>query len=269
MGSYYNQMIEILAQRRKDRKGNLNPISQIKLMKRNLIKILFVLFLLSVCALYFGNDLFIYFENKEPSQSIGTTSDGSLVKGKRIPSHGKNFTTYSNLGSLIGRTCVHHKVREVILDSYEQLAKDLPDKVFVYGETGWPCGGRIRPHKTHRNGLSVDFMVPVVDKRSHSVFLPTTVFNKFGYSWEFDDHGKADAYQIDFNAIASHLLALKQAGDKKGVSIAVVIFDPPLQTLLFQTKRGEELKCIVPFSTKPVWIRHDEHYHVDFSINSN
>jgi penicillin-insensitive murein DD-endopeptidase len=238
-------------------------------MKRKSLKIIVILILLSISSLYFGNNLFIYFENKEPSQSIGTTADGSLINGKRLPSRGNNFTTYSNLGSLIGRTCVHHKVREVILDSFDQLSKDLPNKVFVYGETGWPCGGRIRPHKTHRNGLSVDFMVPVLNKQNYSIFLPASLFNKFGYSWEFDTHGKADGYEIDFDATAAHLLALKRAGDKKGVKIAVVIFDPPLQTLLFQTKQGAELKRTIPFSTKPVWIRHDEHYHVDFAIDSH
>lgn len=239
------------------------------MMRKRIALVGVVLLILSLCALYFGNDLFLYFESKEPSQSIGTTSDGSLVNGKRIPSRGKNFTTYSNLGSLIGRTCVHHKVREVLLDSYEQLSKDLPDKVFVYGETGWPCGGRIRPHKTHRNGLSVDFMVPILDKSNRSIYLPGSIFNQFGYSWHFDDLGKAVEYQIDFDAIAAHFIALKQAGDKKGIQIAAVIFDPPLQKILFQTKQGEELKRDIPFSTKPVWIRHDEHYHVDFSVQPN
>jgi penicillin-insensitive murein DD-endopeptidase len=221
------------------------------------------------CALYLGNDLFIYFESKELSQSVGTTSDGRLVNGKRLPSRGKNFTTYSNLGSLSGRTCVHDKVREVILSSYEALSYECPGKIFLYGETGWPSGGRFRPHKTHRNGLSVDFMVPVLNQEKRSVYLPATIFNKFGYSWYFDQTGKADGYDIDFDAVASHLLALKKACDKKGVTIVVVIFDEPLQEILFKTKLGEELKKNVRFSTKPVWIRHDEHYHVDFSVRSD
>lgn len=51
----------------------------------------------------------------------------------------------------------------IVLETYSKMQRRFPDKTFVCEETGWCGGGRIRPHKTHRNGLSVDFMVPVLN----------------------------------------------------------------------------------------------------------
>jgi hypothetical protein len=36
--------------------------------------------------------------------------------------------------------------------------------------------------------------------------------------------------------------------------------------LLFQTKRGSYLRTTLPFMKATPWIKHDEHYHVDFSL---
>ena len=48
----------------------------------------------------------------------------------------------------------------------------MPDTVYKYTETGFENGGKFRPHKTHQNGLSVDFMTPVKNKNNESVHLP-------------------------------------------------------------------------------------------------
>ena len=74
----------------------------------------------------------------------------------------------------------------LIVEAYRELVRAAPTKRFVYGETGWKEGGRIRPHRTHQNGLSVDFMVPVLDKDGQSVPLPTNALNRFAYDIEFD-----------------------------------------------------------------------------------
>ena len=123
------------------------------------------------------------------STCFGTTSKGKLENGCKLPYSGDNFSSYSRLGSTIGRTYVHCKVSDIILSSYKSLNEKYPDIVFVYGETGWSSGGQFRPHKTHQNGLSVDFMVPVKDKSGKSVPLPTNAFNKYGYNIEFDTTG--------------------------------------------------------------------------------
>jgi penicillin-insensitive murein DD-endopeptidase len=200
------------------------------------------------------------------STCFGTVSFGRLKGGIKLPKSGKNYTAYSTAGWIAGRTYVHSKVHQTILTTYEVLAKSLPDKTFVYGETGSATGGLFRPHKTHQNGLSVDFMVPVVDKTGRSVALPGNALNKFGYEIEFDKNGQYKDYVIDYETMAEHLYQLKLAADQQKVGIALTIFDLVLLPKLLQTKRGEFLKSNLKFMKGKPWIRHDEHYHVDFAV---
>lgn len=196
----------------------------------------------------------------------GTTAKGRLENGVRLPSHGNNFVSYGTVPELAGRTFVHHKVRDVMVEAYQALERDQPDKVFKYAETGFKTGGRFSPHKTHQNGLSVDFMVPVVDRAGRSVHLPTHAFNRYGYDIEFDAHARYDKYTIDYEALAAHLVALHQATDKHGVGIWRVIFDPALAPHLYRTKYGPYLKQHIFIPKTQSWVRHDEHYHVDFQV---
>jgi penicillin-insensitive murein endopeptidase len=239
-------------------------------MKRKLLGILSIILIVCGCAIYFGNDVLIRLQSAVPSQSIGTVAQGSLINGKRLPTQGKNFRAYSRIGALLGRNTVHSKIREVILDAYKNLEGELPNIIFVYGETGWPHGGKFWPHKTHHNGLSVDFFVPVKSRKDGQPrIFPCSVFNKFGYSIEFDSTGKTEDLEIDFDAMAKYLLSLVQVGKSHGVTISKVIFDPPLQKYLFAIESGKALKGKVAFSTKPSWVRHDEHYHIDFKIDKS
>lgn len=212
-----------------------------------------------------GNDALRIIKSSEASRSIGRPGAGRLENGKRLPSAGPNFRTYSRLGSLIGRTSVHGKVRAAVVEAYHRIHESSPDLRFVFGETGWPDGGAIRPHRTHQNGLSVDFMVPV-RKRGEVSSLPTWPWRKFGYAIEFDDEGRAPGLEIDFNAMAVHLETLREAAHTHDLHIAVVIFAPDLQDELFQTRTGQRIRHLISFSERPAWVRHDEHYHVDFRL---
>ncbi len=203
----------------------------------------------------------------EPSVCYGTQEKGRIEKAWQLPTSGSNFTAYSRVGTAAGRNYVHSSVYAVVVDAYKELQQNFPLKKYVYGETGWKKGGRFRPHKTHQNGLSVDFFVPVVDQGGNSVPLPTGPLNKLGYNIEFTPDGKYDIYKIDFEAMAEHLLALKKAADQRGVKIWRVIFDNELQKLLFQTSKGKELQAQMTFSKKKPWVRHDEHYHIDFIVS--
>jgi penicillin-insensitive murein DD-endopeptidase len=205
-------------------------------------------------------------EAQQESICYGTPEKGRLEKARQLPGSGSNFAAYSLAGITAGRNYVHSKIAAVVLDAYNEVHQNLPQKQFVYGETGWKNGGRFRPHKTHQNGLSVDFFVPVTDATDKSVPLPTSILNKFGYAIEFDAQGKYRNYKIDFAAMAAHLLALKKAADRRGVKIRRVIFDNELQKLLFQTAQGKELRAQLIFSRKKPWVRHDEHYHIDFIV---
>jgi len=161
---------------------------------------------------------------------------------------------------------VHSEVRAIVLAAYEVLQAEQADKVFKYAETGWQSGGSFKPHKTHQNGLSVDFMTPVVNSEGRSVHLPTHPFNRLGYDIEFNANGVYEDYRIDFEALAAHLVALHKQSRKRGHKLWRVIFDPQLQPRLLKTRYGNYLRANIRFSKRRSWVRHDEHYHVDFAI---
>ena len=74
----------------------------------------------------------------------------------------------------------------VLTEAYADVARTHPQLRFVYGETGFASGGPFEPHKTHQNGLSVDFFVPVRDEKGRSVPLPTSATNRWGYDRHVD-----------------------------------------------------------------------------------
>jgi len=202
------------------------------------------------------------------SESVcyGTTGDGRLEGGVQLPSSGSNFTSYGGIPELTGRTFVHGKVRDVVVAAYESLEADQAGKVFKYADTGGEQGGEFWPHKTHQNGLSVDFMVPVLDDAGNSVHLPTHALNRYGYDIEFDDRGRYGEYRIDYDALGAHIVALHKAAEAHGIGIWRVLFDPALQPYLYQTRYADYIRGNVTIPTKRSWVRHDEHIHVDFSI---
>lgn len=216
--------------------------------------------------------LFFYFLNvSHAAESIcyGTTGNGSLENGVKLPSRGNNFISYGTLPELLGRTYVHSRVRNVIIDAYRALETEQPGKVFKYAETGAKDGGEFTPHKTHQNGLSVDFTVPVLDRRGNSIHLPTNPFNKYGYSIEFDENGTSGNYTIDFEAMGAHIVALHKASRNNGIEIWRMLLDPRLQKHLYASSYGDYIKENITIPEKKSWVRHDDHYHVDFKVDCN
>lgn len=200
--------------------------------------------------------------------SHGTPARGSLERGRRLPTTGRNFRAYSRLGALLGRNSVHSAVRATVVDAYAALAASHPDVRWVYGETGWPHGGPFRPHQTHQNGMSVDFMVPLRDAAGRSVRIPTWPWREFGYALHFDSTGRGTGsvagLAIDFSAVAAHLAALADAAPRHGLAVEVVIFAPELERRMRQTAEGRALDGRIRFTRVTPWVRHDEHYHVNF-----
>jgi penicillin-insensitive murein endopeptidase len=200
------------------------------------------------------------------STCFGTPANGRIENAVPLSDKGANFAPYTKLGVLLGRTYVHATVRAIVEDAYEELKHDLPKVTFVYGETGLSHGGPMPPHRTHKNGTSVDFMVPVRKLDGSPALLPATPQNRFGYDLEFSTDGKLGDLHIDFNAITAHLAQLEKQARNRGVRIARVIFDPELTRRLSGTLQGKKLASL-PFMKMKPWIRHDEHYHVDFAID--
>jgi penicillin-insensitive murein endopeptidase len=174
----------------------------------------------------------------ETSTCYGTTSKGRLVNGVQLPAEGNNFVGYSTVARLAGRTYAHSEVRDIIINAYTALEKEQPDKEYKYAETGFEKGGIFKPHKTHQNGLSVDFMTPVLTPDGDSASLPTHPFNQFGYAIEFDTNDKYEGFSIDYLALAAHIVALHKEANAKNYDLWRVIFDPELQSNLFKTKYG-------------------------------
>lgn len=226
-------------------------------MKANLV---LLLMLAPICAV-----------GAADSVCYGTPANGRVEHAAQLPNSGKNFQAYSRLGITLGRTYAHARVVRAVKDAYAQVATAAPGKTFVYGESGFERGGPFKPHKTHQNGLSVDFFVPVLDDKGRSVPLPGSASNRYGYDIEFDANARyrLDAkrsLRIDFEAMAEHLYALDRAAKAAGAPIDRVIFEPKYLPKLFATKRGAYLRRNVEFVRGKVWWRHDEHYHVDFTV---
>ena len=202
------------------------------------------------------------------SESVcyGSTGKGRLEGGVQLPGSGPNFVSYGSIPELAGRTYVHGKVRDAIVAAYEILQKSQPGKVYKYAETGAEHGGEFPPHKTHQNGLSVDFMVPVVDSSGNSLHLPTHALNRYGYDIEFDERGRYDGYRIDFESLGAHIVALHEAATSHGIGIRRVLFDPRLQPFLYETRFGDYIREHVSIPARRSWVRHDEHIHVDFLV---
>ncbi len=212
--------------------------------------------------LYLFPNIFQLFENSRPSIVHGSVSRGYVENAKRMYFRGDNYTTYSYPGYLAGRTFAHDKVRQTMLDAFEVCETTCPDITFVVGEIGFRNGGQFLPHRTHRNGMSVDFMTPLLKKGKH--YRSHHLFNLWGYRFEFDNKGKKGNVEIDYETTARHLLALDQAAKKNGLKIQKVIFDPVLRPYLLKTPTGQKIKHL-PFTKNRVIVRHDDHYHVDFS----
>lgn len=178
----------------------------------------------------------------------------------RLPVYGENFGTYCLPCILALRTYGRGEAVAATMEAYGTLARSHPDVQFVYGEVGFPWGGPFPPHRTHREGLSVDFMMPL---RNNAV-LPTHMLNRYGYDEEFDSSGRGDSGQIDFGAAADHLIALRAAARRQGGDIRRIYFAPDLQDDLFAASPA--LRSWGVFNTRQAWVRHDDHYHVDFAF---
>jgi len=213
----------------------------------------------------FPNSLLVL-ENDAKSKSHGHVANGYITNAKRMPMRGDNYTSYSFLAYLVGRTFVHHKVRDCMLEAYKNCEKSSPNTTFVLGEIGFKNGNTFLPHRTHKNGLSVDFMSPLL--KNGKPYRRYHLLNLWGYNLDFDDTGKQGKIEIDYEAIAQHLWALNRAAKAQGMVLQKVIFDPVLRKKLATTSCWQKIKHL-PYTKNRVALRHDDHYHIDFGFPSN
>ena len=77
----------------------------------------------------------------QESICFGTTANGRLENGVKLPSKGNNFRAYRLVLCGVGRTYIHSEVHKVIMNAYTSLEQTHSGKTFVYGETGLATGG--------------------------------------------------------------------------------------------------------------------------------
>lgn len=212
-----------------------------------------------------------YKETTTPSISSGSVSNGTLKNGRIFPFKGPNFVYFDSASYLNKHAFAHERVYRTVLSTYNQLETVLPHVEFGLMECSNEHGGKIWPHRTHQNGLSVDFMSPLLKNG-----ISSTDFNTIGlphYLMDFDENGiytEDSSYSIDFNLMARHLLELNEQAQKNGLKIEKVILKLALKDNLFATEYGKKLKSSgIYFATKLsdlIDSLHDDHYHVDFKL---
>jgi penicillin-insensitive murein endopeptidase len=132
-------------------------------------------------------------------------------------------------------------------------------------------GGDMWFHWTHENGTSVDFMVPT--KNGNTKTRLSDYAGLVHYLFKFNEDGKFSLNhhtEIDFDAIANHLMAIDDAAKTHGLRIRKILFNTELQDNLFATPAGQKLLArdlnFIPHLNDLVNMFHDDHYHVDFEL---
>lgn len=210
-------------------------------------------------------------ENHQKSKAVGAVSKGQLINGKLVSFKGKNYQYFDTTSYLNARGFTHHLVKTTIEQAYAQCEKSCPNYSFVLMECSNQKGGKIWPHRTHQNGLSIDFAMPLMKDS-----VQCKKFDFIGakhYLLDFNNKGqysKDTTISIQFEMVARHLLELEKAAHKNGLKISKVILKTELKDDLYRTPSGKILKqkgIYVVKRLEPLINRlHDDHYHVDFAL---
>ncbi len=228
---------------------------------------------LVLCFILVGIALFaapkFFYKNDGKSISNGKPENGSLQNAYLLPRKGPNFA-YGSWFSyyILGHGYVNSKVYQTISDTYSELQTIYPNKKFFILECSRKNGGKMFPHRTHQNGLSVDFFTPLI-KNGNSKYYRS--FGIFRYALNFISNGTSrlnSKVKIDFNTMTRHILVLEKNARKNGLRIKKVIFNTALRDSLFSTENGKILKkknIYFARNLSPQLNRlHDDHYHIDF-----
>lgn len=203
------------------------------------------------------------------SNSVGSVSNGKLENGTLIPFKGANYEYFDKASYLGGRAFTNNKVAEITVNTYQALLDQGVDRKFKVMEFSNKEGGRMFPHRTHQNGLSVDYMMPL--QKDGQPYYELDNKGATHYLMEFDTEGhysEDKEVSIDFNIAARHILELEKQARKNGMRIHKVIFNTHLKDELYATEYGKKLKSSGIYITKNLSKLindvHDDHYHVDF-----
>ena len=205
-----------------------------------------------------------------PSISHGTVGSGSLENATIIPYAGSNYSYFDKTSYLGGRAFTNSKVARCVVETYREMENQGIDRKFKVMEFSRKEGGKIFPHRTHQNGLSVDFMMPLI--KDGKPYYDLDEKGASHYLLEFDRNGaysEDPTITIDFDMVAKHLIVLDKQARKQGLKIHKVIFNTNLRDELYATENGKILLSSGIYITqnleKLINDLHDDHYHVDFT----
>jgi len=214
----------------------------------------------------------IFHTNQGVSQSIGPVQAGEIVNAYLLPYKGNNFRYFSPLSYyILGRAYVHSTVHDIVVAAYKDCETTCDGIKFRVMECSNKNGGKMRPHRTHQNGTSIDFMTPLMKKGKQHRF-----YDRIGllrYVLNFDKDGVLNwnkKVSIDYETMARHILSVEKSARKKGMRIKKVIFKINLKDNLFATASGKKLKTsgiyFAQSLPKIIDNLHDDHYHIDFEF---
>ncbi|MEM8528509.1 MAG: hypothetical protein AAGG68_27980 [Bacteroidota bacterium] len=227
--------------------------------------------LLVILAIILSTPELLY-KNEGNSKSIGSPGNGQLENPYLMPYSGKNFRYFSPLSYyILDDAYLHSKVNATLLAAYKECEETCEGMKFRVMECANKAGGKMLLHRTHQNGLSVDFMVPKKRGQQQSRWLDW--IGLWHYLLEFTDDGKSKIDQkieIDFETMGRHILALDRAARNNGLKINKVILKIELKDDFYATESGKKLKqkgIYFARSLSDIVNRvHDDHYHIDFEI---
>lgn len=201
----------------------------------------------------------------------GTVGKGGMKNGKLVPCVGPNFAYFDATSYLAGRGFLHNKVLAIVLSAYETMYSSYPGRKFYIMECAYQNGGKLPPHRTHQNGLSVDFMMPKL--KNNLPFYGLDTIGRAHYLLNFTTDGlykKDTTIRIDFDLMAEHILTLQKASIQEACKIEKIIVHTGYLNQLFLGKHGKALKHTGIYFAQHLDDLlnnlHDEHYHVDFSV---
>ncbi len=211
----------------------------------------------------------LYSGTSAKSQSLGTVSNGSLKNGALFPFSGPNFRYFDTSSYLAKRAFLNASILKTVLECYKSLETTLNGRIFGVMECSHEHGGKLTPHRTHQNGLSIDFMTPLLFNGQTNHDLDT--LGPAHYLMQFNDRGyytEDPRYRIDFETMAQHIYTLHLIAKANGHPIEKVIWKLELQDELLATKYGKLLMQENVYFTKHLTSLinnlHDDHYHIDF-----
>jgi penicillin-insensitive murein endopeptidase len=215
-----------------------------------------------------------YLENFQDSlktKSIGSVSRGSLQNGTLIPFSGSNFMYFDTASYLSGRAFTNHLVAQTVINTFKTFELNGEKRKFSIMEFSNEHGGKMFPHRTHQNGMSVDMMMPLM--KDGKPYYDLDDLGAMHYLLEFNKEGQYindTTISIDFEMVANEINQMRIEAEKLGLKITKVIFNTDLRDELFATTHGQLFATNGPYITRnlePVINDlHDDHFHVDFEI---